>query len=556
MKRKIYISMVLSSIVVLLLMAVASIKIYYDFFENQIKSEIHVEANLVKEGYENSSDKIEYLNSISNPKKSIRVTIIAPDGKVSFDTHTDKNALGAHLDRPEVKDALKDGYGESVRYSNTLEKNTYYYALMLSDNNIVRLSSDINSMMSMFVSVLPFIILLVVIILVVFLAIAKKLTNNIVNPLVKLGDNLDDLSDDANYDELNPFVEKIFKQNQTIKKQVIKLKKERDMITAITDNMQEGIVILGKDRYILSVNKGALSFLNSHKMDFVGQNFIVLTREKELLSSVDNALLGNANDGIIKIEHKNYHYFTNPVYEKDVVNGAIMFLLDVTQNQKVEKMRQEFSANVSHELKTPLTTISGFAEMIQNDMVSNKEDLINFGGMIYKEANRLLSLIDDIMRLSQIEEQKAQKSERVNLYKVADNITNVLMHKAKSKNVSIKLNGESVIVNGNESMLEELFFNLIDNAIKYNKPNGEVLVDIKKENKKAEITVSDTGIGIPKKHHDRIFERFYRVDKSRSKQTGGTGLGLSIVKHIVEFHGGKIDFESDENEGTKITIKI
>ncbi|MEG0692480.1 MAG: hypothetical protein RR444_05300, partial [Oscillospiraceae bacterium] len=275
MKRKIYISMASASIIVMLLMAVASLSIYYDFFEKQIKADMRVEASLVKHGYENAKDKNVFLDAMYGAKKEIRISIIEPDGNVSFDTRADAAYLNQHLDRPEIQQALKNGYGESVRYSKTLEQNTYYYALKLSDNNIVRLSNDSQSIMSVFISVLPFVLLLIVIILIVCLIIAKMLTNMVVKPLVKLGDNLDDLTDDANYDELNPFVEKISRQNTTITRQLEKLTKERDTITVITDNMQEGLVLLGKNRYILSVNKSALSFLNSHEMDFVGQNFIV-----------------------------------------------------------------------------------------------------------------------------------------------------------------------------------------------------------------------------------------------------------------------------------------
>ncbi len=556
MKRKIYISMASASIVVMLLMAVASLRIYYGFFESQFKSDMRIEANLIKQGYENAKDSFVFLDEIRGLKKDIRVSIIKSDGTVSFDTHADANSLGKHLDRPEIQSAILNGYGEDVRYSKTLGQNTYYYALKLSDDNIVRLSNNTQSIMSVIMAVLPLVVLLVVIILIVCLIIARMLTNMVVKPLVKLGDNLDDLSDDANYDELNPFVEKIAKQNATITNQLQKLTNERDTITMIMDNMQEGLVVLGKDRHILSVNKSALSFLNSHKMNFVGQNFIVLTREVALISSIDDALSGNANDGVIKISGKSYHYFSNPVYEKEMISGAIMLLLDVTQSQKVEKMRQEFSANVSHELKTPLTTISGFAEMIQNDMVQSKEDLAHFASTIYKEASRLLFLIDDIMRLSQIEEHIETKTEQVNLFAVAQSVCSSLKLKADSRNIALKLEGGTAIITGNSSMLEELIYNLTDNAIKYNKENGEVCINVKLEGKTSVLTVSDTGIGIPQKHHHRIFERFYRVDKSRSKLTGGTGLGLAIAKHITEYHNGKIEFSSEENKGTTITVRI
>ena len=548
--------MATASIIVIILMATMSIGVYYEFFEGQVKTDMKFQANLVKNGYEHATDKNAYLDTMYGIKTEIRVSIIEPDGNVSFDTRADATYLNEHLDRPEIQQAIQTGFGESVRHSKTLEQNTYYCALMLSDGNIIRISNDTQSVMSVFLSIVPLAIAMIGIILIVCLIISKMLTNMIVKPLIKLGDNIDELTDGANYDELNPFVERISQQNRTITNQLQVLIKERDTITVITNNMQEGLVLLGNDRYILSVNKAALTFLNSRQMNFVGQNFIVLTRESKLIESIDKALTGVANDGIIKIDCKSYHYFSNPVYENSIVNGTIMLILDVTEKQKVEKIRQEFSANVSHELKTPLTTISGFAEMIQNDMVQNKEDLINFAGLIHSEASRLLVLIEDVMRLSQIEEHVESKDELVDLYLVAQNVIKSLAPKAKKRNIELNIKGTSVMIKGNSSMLEELIYNLVDNGVKYNIADGKVVVYINSQNGQAIVRVCDTGIGISQKHHDRIFERFYRVDKSRSKQTGGMGLGLSIVKHIVEFHHGTIALETEENKGTSITITL
>lgn len=557
MKRKIFLSMICIVVVAVFAAAGLALQIAYSFFENQMGTDIRTQATLIAAGYEQASDKQALLDSLDTGSTDFRISLIEPDGNVCFDTYANSDYLQDHLTRPEIAEALKTGQGASNRYSETLKRNVYYHAIALSDGNIIRVAGYTGSRMTIFSSTLPVILGITILLLVLCSFLAKWLTSMVVKPLTKLGDNLDELSEDENYDELNPFVEKICKQNHTITKQVEKLKSERDMITMITDNMKEGLVLLGPDRYILSVNRGALAFLNRHTdMDFVGQNLIVLTREQSLLQAADSALSGKASDGLITLKDITYRYFSNPVYTEGNVDGALLLLWDVTEAQKAEKMRREFSSNVSHELKTPLTTISGFAEMIENDMVKNPDDLRHFAGLILRESSRLQNLIEDVMRLSRMEEGVDAKGDKVEPFAIAQTVRELLSPKAETREVTVSVEGKPCVFNGNRNMIEELLYNLVDNAIKYNKPSGKVTVSVGRDAGNCVIKVIDTGIGIPSEHRDRIFERFYRVDKSRSKETGGTGLGLAIVKHAAEFHGGTVSLDSKEDIGTTITIII
>lgn len=573
MKKKIFISMLALAFVALIATAVVSVFVYYSFFENQVKIDTKAQASYIKSGYEEAADKQAFLQSLPSSRGEHRISLIEPDGNVSFDTYADANDLYDHLDRPEIAGAIQNGNGEAMRYSKTLQNNSFYYALMLDDGNIIRVAALTSSIGSVFSSIMPPLILLLVLMLFASFLLSRLLTNRIVRPLEHLSDHLEDLSEDDNYDELNPFVEKISRQNDTIQKQLKKSKEERDTITLITDNMQEGLVLMGRDRYMLSVNKAAVAYLNRHSdMDFVGENLIVLTREKALLEAADKALSGDACDGVFYSALPNsngalkraYHYFANPVFSKEendrgAVKGAILLLLDVTSQQKAEKIRREFSANVSHELKTPLTTISGFSEMIQNDMVQSHDDLIRFAGIISKESGRLLALIDDIIKLSQMDEgEKSVEMQMLDIAEIVEEVCERLLPKAKDRNVTLEKQLVSVRINSNRPMLQEVIYNLVDNAIKYNVDGGQVQIDIAmaKGANLINLCVSDTGIGIDSSHHDRLFERFYRVDKSRSKQTGGTGLGLSIVKHSTELLGGCVSLDSAVGKGTKITVSL
>jgi len=378
-------------------------------------------------------------------------------------------------------------------------------------------------------------------------------TKRIVRPIEKMTEDITDVA----YEELIPFANTIEKQQSQIKNQMAKVQLEKDKINALIANMNEGFLLLDMDKNILIENDSAASLLGTMRKNIVGENIITLSRNKEFINCVDEAIEGKS--GTVKFEHKgkNVQVLASPVLSNGKQNGVICLIMNITEKEKTEKMRREFTANVSHELKTPLTSISGYAEMIENGMVANTEDIQRFAGKIHKEAGRMITLIGDIIELSHLDEpQKTLEKQYIKLRELTEECFDTLASSAEKRNVYLNLIGDDVIFHGNRSMIYEVIYNLCDNAIRYNNPGGKVDVIIKDKINQVEISVADTGIGIPQKHHSRIFERFYRVDKSHSKETGGTGLGLAIVKHIVEQHQGKIQLDSNENGGTTIKITL
>ena len=388
------------------------------------------------------------------------------------------------------------------------------------------------------------------------LLLANRETRKIVDPLLKAANNLEQ---GERYEELSPFIRTIRRQNDTIRAQLESIRQDKDTITLILKNMKEGLVMLSREKRILSVNNSAMEMLGSFLRNPEGQKFVLRTRNGSLLTAVEQALKGNSSSGILPSDPKgrSYQFFADPVLgpEKEI-SGVLLFLMDVTEQLQAQKSREEFSANVSHELKTPLTSISGFAELMESGMASSAEDVKQFSGLIRKEASRLLSLIDDIIRLSRIEEGHDSTLEAVDLYALAKEECQRLLPAAQTREITIRCDGSAAVMNGNSTMLREVVYNLCENAVKYNVPGGFVQVNVAPQEGQVVLTVFDSGIGIPKEHHDRIFERFYRVDKSRSKETGGTGLGLSIVKHVVQRHNGQLSMESEPGKGTRITARF
>ena len=566
MKRRIYWNLCIIALAALLLAASVSLLTCYGFFVRQVQSDLKNECGLAAAGVENAPADEEFLTAALSAEKATRFTLIAGDGRVLYDSAAAADTLPNHLDRPEVAEALRTGWGEASRRSDTLGERTYYCAVRLSDGTVLRLARNAHSITGIFLGVLPVILGFALLIALGCAAAARILTRRIVEPLTAAGDHLDALPSGENeYDELAPFFTKISRPNSLIRQQLSEMKEERDTISLIMDHMQEGLVLIGPGKKILSVNRSAVRFLSSGERDCTGRSFLALTRNASLISAVEDALSGTPSSDVISAsfplpEEENsreIRYFASPVWTEDRVTGATLFLMDVTEQKKAERVRQEFSSNVSHELKTPLTSISGFAEMIQNGMVADPEKQREFGGLIYSEAQRLLTLIGDIMRLSQIEEcQEEKPAVSVNLFTLAKGVASSLKPLAEKSGVTLTAEGRNVSATGDMGMLHEMIYNLAENAVKYNRPGGKVVLRAEESSGRAVLTVSDTGIGIPREHQDRIFERFYRVDKSRSKQTGGTGLGLSIVKHIVEYHGGSIRLESTEGQGTVVTVTL
>lgn len=480
--------------------------------------------------------------------QSTRITIIDPTGAVTYDNHASAETMDNHLTRLEVSEAFESGFGHSVRYSDTLDRKTYYFATRMTDGNVIRLSVTTNSVFSLLAQMLPILIFIIAVIFIFSIFLSRRLAKNIIAPIKAAGGSG---NPEESYDELSPFLRRINAQEKQLSQQLLDLDSRELTMKAITDNMKEGLILLDEKGSVLSANRSALSVFSGDS-ECVGKNILELTRSTQIFEGVKSVLQGEHSDFVADFADGVYHIFLSPVES----GGAILLMLDITAKAKAEKLRREFSANVSHELKTPLTTISGYAELINSGMAQDG-DVGTFAGKIKTEAARMLALIEDIIRLSQLDEALGERqTERVNFTEQAESVVFRLRHAADEKDVTLLVTGENVYGNVNRQMLDELLFNLVDNGIKYNKPGGKVTVEVAAEGGGACVCVSDTGIGIPAEHLDKVFERFYRVDKSRSKKTGGTGLGLSIVRHIAEYHGGRIEIESKVGYGTRIVIHL
>lgn len=511
--------------------------------------------------YQDDFDTIDKdLKSVLDYK--VRITFIDFKGNVLYDNTSDISKMENHYNRKEFQEALNNGYGEDIRISKSIGDDTYYYAIKL-DTGVVRLSRSIDSILTIFLKGVPLVILVFGIMVIVVTIFSMSLSEKIVKPINTLVSQFDIFNqyDEqvpktvvTEYSELQPIAETIEKLMNRTQKYIQNIKEQKDRIRLITDNMVEGMIILDDKNDILSVNKSAISILNPDFKIKENRMFLELTRNKTLVSIIYDDIKREKNiTEIIEIKDNYYRAYIN---KAENINGTIILLVDVTETVKAEAVRRDFSANVSHELKTPLTTIKGFGELFENGLLVNVEDIKKYGGMIERESERLLFLINDIIRLSEIEEKTEKILSPINLYDCAEYAINLLKQKASTKDISIIFNGTDIIVNGHEGYMNELFINLIDNAIKYNKDGGYITVNLSENDKFANISIEDTGIGISPQDCERIFERFYRVDKSHSKKIGGTGLGLSIVKHIVNYHNGQIHIESELGKGTKLSIDI
>ncbi len=482
---------------------------------------------------------------MKNSLKTLRFTLIDSNGDVIFDNY--KTDLENHGDRPEVKAALENNTAEIERYSGTMGAGTYYYAIKLYDNKVLRVAINIENINQWLLGFIPIILLCLLIALTVSFILSMRLTSNIIEPI----NNMDLENSDAGiYDELTPLTKKIAFQKNQIMEQLTVLENRTDTIKTIADNMKEGLIFIDEKGVILLSNRSITELFGTEET--LGKNILHLCRNPELINRIKQCFEGESTEMLMEMRDKSYTVYINPVRHNDNINGAIILFLDTTEKTKAEKQRREFSANVSHELKTPLTTISALSEMISNGMVK-PDDIKDFASKISLQSKRLLYLIDEIIKLSEFDEGRFDSEfETFDLSELCKGVTESLQHKAAEKNVTLELSGEPMQFTGNKIMMDELLYNLIENAIKYNKTGGNVKVNISGENRQTKITIADTGIGISSEHINRIFERFYRVDTSRSKRTGGTGLGLSIVKHIVDSHNGKIEIESQPEVGTTI----
>ena len=552
MEGKINTHLFIMGLVTAILVSLITWLVFFNAFQNQVNADLKTDAQLIATSYDYITDD----NNLKDfAKGQTRITLIKADGNVIFDS--EKKSNENHLERSEVQDALQDGEGYSSRYSETTRTNTYYYAMKLSNGNILRVAKDADALNSVFTSILPYMILIFIMLLVMSLAIGFFLTKKIINPITKLSESVDDIGTDIDaddiYPELSPFITEIIAQKREIRYQLGKVEREKNKVAAIIQNMAEGMILLDLDKNILLMNEATKRIFNVGDVNLKHDSLLYISRDKDVNDCVDKALDGENSSLELMLNGRIYQMIANPVASQGEQIGVICLIIDITEKKEMESMRQEFTANVSHELKTPLTSISGYAEMIEAGIVK-EEDIKNFAGRIRKESARLLSLISDIILLSRLDNsQKAEavRKETVNLLAIAQKCADDIAVQAERQGVAVKVSGEEYIMRGNMTLLTELVQNLCDNAVRYNS-DKDGKVDITVGN--GFIDVKDTGIGIPPEHRARIFERFYRVDKSRSKERGGTGLGLAIVKHICELYDAKIDLKSSEGFGTEIKI--
>ncbi|MBR4291780.1 MAG: PAS domain S-box protein, partial [Oscillospiraceae bacterium] len=488
----------------------------------------------------------DYLDALS--KGSFRFTWIEKSGMVLHDTQTSYETMDNHADREEIKEAFAYGCGESQRYSNTLTTKMLYKAVKLQDGSVLRISAAQDSVFALLLEILLPLVLIYVIAIAASLMLARRMAKRIVNPLNDL--DLENPLSCNTYDEISPLLHRIEKQNKQISSQVALLKEKTDQFEQTTSSMSEGLVLLDSEGKILSINPAAARLFETSKA-CVGLDFLVLDRSQAMSKGVKQALSKERCDFHITKHGSEYQIGISPILSENRLLGAVVLAFDVTEQVNAQRNRQEFTANVSHELKTPLQSILNSAQLLQSGLVK-PEDNAKFTGYICSEAERLLNLINDIIRLSQLDESGEFPQESVNLYAVTSQVLQTLLPAADSRNITVELLGEHTVITGVRQLAYELIYNLCDNAIRYNEDGGKVTVTVGKDS----VTVKDTGIGIPKEHQARIFERFYRVDKSHSRETGGTGLGLSIVKHAAQQLGAIIELESEPNIGTTVIVKF
>ena len=551
MRSRIFLSICLASLVTLGLTLLLVTRVMYTSMTDELKDEVKSEAKYLSTAIETINAEGGGLDDYiaETGKKSVnRITLVAADGTVLYDNYAEPSQLDNHSGRPEIKDAINNGWGDITRSSDTLSEKTYYYAVKLNDGGVIRIASTTKSFGGLLGTSVIWLVIITIAVFVASVIIAKLLTDSLIKPINNL--DLENPVANETYDELSPLLARMDKQNEKITEQVKKLLGRKREFEYIADHMTEGLVIFGKTGNILTANISARKIFGS---DDDAATYPELSRNSDYIRAVESALVGKATDTKLEKDGRIFRLTVNPV-EDTGKYGAVLFLIDITERESAEQMRREFSANVSHELKTPLTSIMGAAEIIENG-IAKSEDIPHFAGQIHSEASRLLALIQDIIKLSRLDEEDLkQEFADVDLDGLCKTVIAELGCKAKDKNIKVSYKGESVAINGVRPVLHEMIYNLCDNAIVYNKEGGEVKVTLSEENGEKMLTVEDTGIGIAAEHQPRVFERFYRVDKSHSKETGGTGLGLSIVKHGAILHDGTISLESEQNKGTKITI--
>ena len=547
MTKKIFKSNILVAAAVLIFGIACVMAILYQHFGKEINGELKKEASYLSYGVE--QDGIDYLKQIN--EKDDRITYIAEDGTVLYDNMADAEAMENHSERKEVQEALKTGSGYAERTSETLSQKTIYYALRLPDHSVLRVSSTQFSVFVLLMELIPPIIGILIVMLIIAVIVSAHMANKIVEPINNL--DLEHPEDNQIYDEVGPLLSKIYKQNRQIKNQLEAARRNQEEFGIITENMQEGLLVIDSYTMILSGNSSVWNMFQLKEAK-IGDSVYSLNRNEDFRMLIEQVLKGQHGSVLLHLGNEAIQMIANPVTREHKVVGAVLLLMNETEKVEREQLRREFSANVSHELKTPLTSISGFAEIIQDGLV-RAEDIKKFAGRIYDEAQRLITLVEDTIKVSQLDEgENPYEWEQLDAYTVVKDVCGRLKDIAAKKNVHLYIDGDKTMLCTVRPILDEIIYNLCDNGIKYNRDDGTVSIHLREMGENVEIRVKDNGIGIPGEDQNRVFERFYRVDKSHSKAIGGTGLGLSIVKHGVTFLGGALKMVSEIGKGTEITM--
>lgn len=548
MTKKIFHSILLVACTVLLACYLVILTSLNDYFTSLRKSQLKTQLSFASTAVEDEG--IEYLKNVENGE--YRLTLIDTDGTVLYDTGADASAMENHSDRREFQEAFLSGYGESHRYSRTLTEQTYYFAKKLSDDKVLRISTSQVTIVSLLLGMLQPLLVIAFLAILLSVFLAKRASRNLVKPLNNLDLN-DPLSNDV-YEELSPLLRHMAQQNKQIALQMDELSRSQNEFNAITSNMSEGLIVLNKDGVVVSLNTAARKIFEAEE-DSIGKDFLTIDRTPEISRAIKETLSGKKQELEYEKNGRNYELCINKIVEKDEVIGVLLLAIDNTEKIQAEQNRREFTANVSHELKTPLQSIIGSADLIESGLVK-PEDMPRFIGHIKTDAARLVSLVSDIIRLSQLDENTEMNWENVDALSVAKEALEMVGPIAESRNISLTIEGEPAPLTSVHKLLYDIIYNLCDNAVKYNKDGGFVKVNVKTAGDKVQVAVSDNGVGIAPADQSRVFERFYRVDKSHSRESGGTGLGLSIVKHAVAYLKGSISLESTLGKGTTITVSF
>ena len=540
--------MLVSSLITVLGLAFV-VGILYHYFQGQLMSELKKEAVYISRGVESAGT--DYLQQLND--EDSRITYVDESGKVIYDNEANVESMDNHGHRKEIREAEINGEGADERMSSTLSEKTMYYAVRLENGNVLRVSSNQASVWMLLLQLLPPFVAVLILMLLLSGVFASRLSGKVVEPLNGL--DLEHPDENDAYDEVQPLLSKIGRQNRQIRLQLEAARRQQKEFSIITENMQEGLLVIDRYTMVLSVNSSVGKLLKVKEIK-AGESVYLLNRSEEFRGVVGQVLEGKHENKILRLDGSEIQVIANPVTRENKTEGAVILLVDVTEKVEREQLRREFSANVSHELKTPLTSISGFAEIMQDGFVKD-EDVKVFAGRIYKEAQRLIRLVGDVIRISRLDEGGLPYQwEKLDLYSLTHDIFSTLHEAAEKQEVHMYMEGGSTVLDTVPTIMEEVLYNVCDNAVKYNRRGGEVFVRLKDGEDAVRVNVRDTGIGIPKEDQERIFERFYRVDKSHSREIGGTGLGLSIVKHGVKTLNGRLWLNSEPGQGTEIIMEF